>query len=1187
MIMGRKDKIVPLQNIASGPLGTWMRHERQQKGINLTQMAQKVGYSKSYVSSVENNMVKPSQDLLESYEKILQLHKGAFTSQPGEEHTSQSRRRPQAASPKILYTPKMDVDEAPHVTPFHGRKEQLATLKRWIVSDRCHLVPVLGFGGVGKTVLASQLIHLVKQDFEYVSWLSLKDAPSLETVLEKFLTFFSDYQSIGQHQNAEDWIKHLIQHLQEHRCLLLLDNFESLLQSGTLAGQFRDDYKDYGLLLQRIGETQHQSCVLLTSREKPGEILRMEGKMRPTRSMELRGVEKKEGKALLEGEELFGSDQTWAEFIEQYKGNPLTLKLVAGIIREMFGGDIARFLQRGEFVYSGGIKELLDQQFQRLSAQEQNILFWLAIEREGVSSEELEHACMNMESKEILTVLNSLYYRSLIEAYTIGGVRRYTLQPVIMEYVTDQIVERTYNEIIDEKPEVFTSHALIKAQAEDYIRNNQLRLILDPVKRRLLTFSGKDEIESKLKRILATLRKDTPEYAAGNILNLLIRLEVDLRDYDFSHLAVWQAYLRGAKLQNIDFTASDLSRSIFTDTFGSVLSVTYHPHKENNLLAIGTATCEVRIYQAGIPLTICQGHKDWVRSVAFSSDGNTILSGSDDQTIRLWNVASGQCNRTLYGHTGQVYSVAISSDRRTLASGSEDQSIRLWDMNTGQCRQILHGHTGAVRSVVFSPDSTLLVSAGDDQIIRIWNVETGACSKELSGHSMHIYSVAFSPDGRTLASGGEDQIVRIWDVESGQQLQSLEKHDHWIYSVAFSPDGHTLASGSEDQTVRLWDMSTGQCIRTLSGHNGGVWSVAFSADGQSITSGSDDQKVLSWKTSSGQGLQTLQGHSSRVCAISTSKDGKLLGSGGDDQMVRIWDTASGQLLKTLSGHSGRIWSLAFNADGTTVASGSEDQTILLWSIINGLCLKQFRGHEGRVYCISFSPDKSLIASGGDDHTVRIWDADTGECLKIYTGHEKRVYCITFSPDGSLLASGSDDQSIRLWDTATSQCIRTIRAQSGRIWSVAFSPDGTLVASGSDDQNVHLWDRASGQCSKILEGHSGTVWAVTFLQKGETLISGGDDQSIRLWNTTTGQCLQTLNEHFRVRSLTSSPDSSTIASCGNYEGTITRWDIKQQARIDKLKSERPYEGVNISGVKGLTEAQKASFIALGAIEGVSM
>jgi hypothetical protein len=193
-----------------------------------------------------------------------------------------------------------------------------------------------------------------------------------------------------------------------------------------------------------------------------------------------------------------------------------------------------------------------------------------------------------------------------------------------------------------------------------------------------------------------------------------------------------------------------------------------------------------------------------VSSVAFSPDGQALASGSLDNTIRLWDAASGALLRTLEGHTDWVHSVAFSPDSRALASASWDNTIRLWDAASGALRRTLEGHTQPVWSVAFSPDGRLLASASDDRTIRLWDAASGALRRTLAGHTDWVFSVAFSPDGRALASGSDDKTIRLWDAASGQLLRTLEGHTYWVWSVAFSPDGRALSSGSWDGTVRLW-----------------------------------------------------------------------------------------------------------------------------------------------------------------------------------------------------------------------------------------------------------------------------------------------------------------------------------------------------------------------------------------------
>ncbi len=1082
---------------------------------------------------------------------------------------------------------QVDMGEAPQVEQFYGRVDELATVKRWIVDEHSRLVSIIGVGGIGKTSLVAKLIDQELHVFRAVFWRSLLNAPPLERILQECLQFLTRMHQIEIPRDTEEQMRLLVAQLRERRCLLVLDNAEAILKSGSSTGEYKDGYEGYGKLIRLLGESRHQSCLLVTSREQPKEIAWLEGEGTSAHTSRLRGLKVDDARAILQRKGLSGEESFWKVLVERFSGNPLMLIIASPAIRENYRGLIDKYLAEvGDVPLHEypDLRALLESQFDRLSFLEQQVIYWLAIEREAVSLQNLRENVIHSVSKgSMLIALEALQRRSWIEQSESG---RFTLQPAIMDAVTDRFNELVVREILTDEPELFASHALLKAQTKAYIRQSQFQLILNIIAQKLFTTLERRKLEEKFRQRLVALRhlaKQQNTYEAGNILNLLGQTGSDLRGFDFSRLVVRQAYLQEVELHDINFAYADLATSVFTNTFGSTLCVALS--LEGDLLAAGTTTGEIRVWDAtsGLPRQTFRGHADWIWSVAFSPDGKTLVSGSVDQTVRLWEVSSGQCLQILQGHTNEVHSVAFSPDGRTLASGSYDQTVRLWEVSSGQCLQILQGHISRVRSVAFSPDGKTLVSGSVDQIVRLWEVSSGQGLQILQGHTNEVHSVAFSPDGKTLVSGSDDQTVRLWEVSSGKLLHTLLGHSNWIWSVAFSPDGKTVASGSYDQTVRLWEVSSGQCLHTLLGHSNWVSSVTFGPDGRTLASGSYDQTVRLWEVSSGQGLYTLQGHTEIVWWAAFSSDGRTLASGYEDRAVRLWEVSSGKLLHTLQGHTSRVRSVAFSPDGKTLVSGSDDQTVRLWEVSSGQCLHTLLGHSNWVRSVAFSSDGKTVASGTVDQAVRLWEVSSGQCLHTLPAHSNWIWSMAFSSDGKTVAVGGYDQIVRLWEVSSGKLLHTLQDHTSRVRSVAFSPDGRTLASGSYDQTVRLWEVSSGRLLHTLFGHSSWVSAVAFSPDGRTLASGSYDQTVRLWEVSSGQCLQILQGHsYWVASVAFSPDGKIFSSSG-YDGIINLWDSQTGTCLHTLRSDRPYERMNITQVKGLTEGQKTALRLLGAIE----
>ncbi|HEY4034600.1 MAG TPA: TIR domain-containing protein [Ktedonobacteraceae bacterium] len=647
--------------------------------------------------------------------------------------------------------------------PFYGRTAELLTLKRWILDNQCRVISILGMGGMGKTSLTVALVDQVKASFPYIFWRSLRNAPPFRNVLQDCVQYVSDQQRTDLPESVNDQILLLLDYLRKRRCLIVLDNMETIMQASDRTGEYREGYEAYGRLLEIVGREQHQSCLLLTSREKPKNIASLEGATSPVRPYPLKGLKSTDGQKILKAKALRGAKDVKESLIRRYVGHPLALKLVSQLIWELFEGDIASFLKEGEAVF-GDIRGVLDQQFERLSALERKLIYWLAIEREAVSLDTLQQNPIGpITRREIQEALRSLLRRNLIEV----GNNLFLLQNVVMEYATDRFVDGIVEEIRSEKIVLFDRHALIKAEAKDYIRESQVRLILTPVVQRLLTSLGMESIELKFQSILALLRKNSAQYlgyAAGNVLNMLLMQGYRLRGYDFTHLTIRQAYLRGQELAEISFAHAHFMHSVFTDIFGSILTIAFSPNGE--LLAIGTTNGEVKLWNVlqGIPVLVCSGHTDWIKSLAFSPDGHLLASGSNDHTVRLWEVSSGKCLHVL-----NVLGIAL----------------------------LLEEHSSSLSSIAFSCDGITLAIGINDRVW-LWDVNTANRIRTLQDHTAWVQTVAFSPDGRLLASGSEDHTIRLWEVGTGRHLNVLQDHTDWVRSVAFSPDGNLLASGSND-----------------------------------------------------------------------------------------------------------------------------------------------------------------------------------------------------------------------------------------------------------------------------------------------------------------------------------------------------------------------------------------------------
>jgi WD40 repeat protein/transcriptional regulator with XRE-family HTH domain len=1076
-----------------------------------------------------------------------------------------------------------DWGEAPAVSVFYGRENERRLLANDLTADDCRLVGVLGMGGIGKTALIARVAQSVRSEFDVLFWRSVRSAPPCADWLAAAILFLSEQNAIPP-PGEEERRRLLLELLQDRRCLVVLDNMETLLEPGACEVRYRDDYEGYGTVLQSLGETSHQSCVVVTSREAPPELRRLDGRGGPVRALHLEGLDESAGRALLATKGLEGAPESWSALVERYRGNALALQVVGETIASVFGRSIDAFLSAGEAVF-GDIRRLLESQLSRLSATERAVLYWLAIEREAVGFDTLAADLgAAVPRHDVLEALEALHHRSLLEMH--DEERTFALQPVVLEHVTEEIISSAYSEITDRQPSLLKTHALVKAQSLEYVRRSQERLIAAPLLDRLSASGNRSCVEPLLLDLLGMWR-GSPDleqgYGPGNIVNLLRLARGHLRGLDLSDLWLRQVDFAAVDAQDTCLARARVRDAVFATQFGSAMSVMLSA--DGSSLIVGTLTGEVRVWRLAdrTPLMLEHQPTGAAWDVAISADGTVSASCGADATV-VWSTRVGQDPIVLRTEGRELWRVALSADGQVLATGAADGTTCLWDARTGVCLAELECHVGGVRGLALSATGHLLATGGPDGAVRAWDTATGACLGEFSGVSGEARSLAMSSDGALLACGDAEATVHVWDVRTGQKAWTLHGHTGPVWATALTADGRFLASGGADRTVRIWDTRVGECQWILADHTSRIIGVSISGDGRLAASVAADGVVQMRDVRRGHCVGLVRGSVPALFEVAVSADAAYVVSGGGDGNVRLWDARVGGHARVLTGHTDGVWSVALTRDGQLAASGGLDGTARLWNGSTGECVAVLRGHTASVWSVALSADGTLLASGGLDGTFRLWNTVTHECLRAHRCDVAGVRTVRLSADGRTLVTAEFDGTVRIWNTETVECLGTLRSPHSEAGRLAVSADGRIVAYADMTGQVRLWDTLGLTCVRVIQAQRSGVRGVGLSADAAVLATGGVDGSIGLWNVADGQPRGLLRGHFgEVWDVTLNADGSTAVS-GGLDGTVRLWDTRGSGtEIRTMRNDRPYERTDITGIDGLTDAQRSALIALGAVE----
>ena len=578
-------------------------------------------------------------------------------------------------------------------------------------------------------------------------------------------------------------------------------------------------------------------------------------------------------------------------------------------------------------------------------------------------------------------------------------------------------------------------------------------------------------------------------------------------------------------------------------------------------------------------LVVQTGHSSRVTCAVFGPDGSWIASGSADNTIRLWDTASGRELRALVGHKNWIRSLAVSNNGKLLASGSNDQTAKIWNVASGRELFTLDGAHGPVEALAFSRDDRWLATGGNDGKVRLWDVQSGAPGEVLSDYDDAVTVLGFSPDGNVLVVGTKAGSISLTH-RTTPVTRTLKKMG--MTTVAFSPNGLLIGVGLRGGAMLVLQGSGGR-VDTIQRGSSAVLAMKFRNDDE-IVSVSTNGKIVTTSAKTGKELSSasLDMDVDELVFACLSPDTTTAATSIGNRLLELRNTSNGLLSKTLESHAAGFFAVAFSADGRWLASGTSDRSIRLWQIATGREMPKLSGHTGWVKSVAFSPDSRLLASGSNSGEVKLWDPNTGREIFGVSYPQERIHTIAFSSDGKWVAAGGTGQVIRLLEVAGRRS-ENLAGHSGEITSLAFLPNTSRLVSGSTDMTVRTWDATTKQLIKpgvtleapvnalavspdgntvaagtagkkivmlnstdestrTLAGHTGEIFSLAFSPDGRWLASGGMERGVRLWDAKTGAAGNNLTgANTELNGLAFSTDSRSLVSA-NGDGSMMVWGV---------------------------------------------
>lgn len=1115
---------------------------------------------------------------------------------------------------------------AVEVTDFCGRAEDLANLTQWIAGtgpemagDPCRLVLLWGLPGMGKTALAGQLIHRLGPTLDRCGYLDLKSCfatghpaddphgqPKGDEVLLALATWIDPDLPQLPTPALLDW---LLERVEQRRYLLVIDHLEVCFADRQRAGHYRAGTEALQQLIQRWATGHHRSCLVVVSGEPPADRAQWMGPR--VRGLGLAALNCTDTQALLQRQgKISATADQWQRLWQRYGGHPLLLRSLATPLRSLYQGDLSTLLAQPTVLLPEPQRHLLRPLFQRLTEDEQVLLYWVALAQGPIALETLRQ---EMPIYPGPAVLQSLVDRSLCHTQVISHPRPETqvdLSPLVRTLVIDDWLARLGTELLAGQCRWLHRLPLVLMTAQESVQTTQRAALVLPLAQQLQQrFPRADDLAQACYQRLQTLRQQSqgqPGFGAANWLHLCQALGVSVGGVDLSGLALWQADLRPMSLQGANLSQVQFRATAFATALGRSPRVAFRPVTERSrqrmpqddppaLMVTGDQDGRLLLWevpQGRLVQVMDDGEALAVQSLAFSPDGETLAVGSDGGQIWLWPVGGSARSDALFGHGAAVQAVAFSGNGRWLASGDGNGEVRLWDVASGRCLACWADHQGGIHSLTFSSTSDHLISSGDDQATRLWDVAQGRLIRTFQAPvTASVRTAGFLPDSSQpnpislpVAAGYDDHCLAVWNVETGRLGWRLPADVHPLPALTLSPDGRYAACSCQDFSVVVWNLAERQVCYRLPPLDSPVWLLSFSPDGCYLVTGSDYRLHL-WQAATGIELRRFLSQAHPVNQVAVSAGGTHILTGHTDQQLRWWPHQGNgpRRPQQLIGPAATLRTIALSPDGQWCASASDDPMLHLWH--SSAEHPRWVAHQP-VHLLAFSPDGQHLASAGPEDNLQIWDVDTGKRPGEW-GHPAALpSALVFSPDGQRLISGRRDGTIEVWPWRMPNPNPLILMGHQRsVHSLASSADGRMLASASHDGTIRWWNGAQGDSLGqwlLPDGH--WVHSVTFDASGTVLAITSRANEVAIWDVQANRLRHTLRGHHQpLWAAVVSPDRTHLVTA-SQDHEIRLWHLALGRCQYTFHPDRPYAGASIRAATGLSPSEIAILTSLGAALG---